>query len=231
MATKKPQTFTAPQNTLNKALQICGRALSENNVMPINAMYLFDIDKNTLNVSACDMRIIISTSIEIQSSVTAKICIPGKKLADYIAKSAPELLVFEIEQHISREELAINPHTQLEYVKTPEQISHSVTIKSKSGKCSIPCEPGDDFPKINNTDPKQFTLKSEDFLAVLYQTMFAISDDQLRPAATGLNIRIEAKKAAFTALDFNIVSTYSNDIDIDFPSEMVKIHNLHLFKI
>lgn len=214
--------LTIQQSPLNKALQICSRALSDNNILPINAMYLFDIDKNKLTVSACDMRISISTSIDIQCLEVFKIAIPGKKLADYIAKSANELMAFEIEKHIIEEsrEMKIHPVSLIEHeVITPEQVSYSVTIKAQSGKCTIPCELGDFFPKMIHESIQSFTFASEDLLEGLYKTMFAISDDQLRPSATGLNIRICDGKIVFTSLNFDMVAMYSYDgpeIDANF---------------
>lgn len=224
---KKPSTnpsFTVQQSILNKALNICSKALGDNKILPVYEMFLFDISNSNLSISACDGRIIISTGIEIQSKIQIKICIPGRKLADYIAKSANEILLFEIETHIVPEsrEMVIHPVSQEPHeVVTPEQISYSLLIKGISGKCLIPIEMGDDFPKLTNADAKSFELDSEIFLVMLNKTMFAISDDQLRPSATGLNIRIEPQRVTATALDFNMISTYTAFSDIDFSANFI----------
>lgn len=191
--------FQLQQSTLNRALSICSRALSDNNILPVTSMYLFDIENGQLKISSCDMRIIISASIPIIAD-PIKICIPGKKLQDYIAKSDNELMTFEVIE------------TETGATETlPGTISITLTITTKSGKCSIPCEPGDDFPKIANQKPRNFELPAEDFLEALYKTMFAISDDQLRPSATGLSVVIKGGKIEFAALDFNMVASYSYD--------------------
>jgi DNA polymerase-3 subunit beta len=225
---KKPTTqnptFSVQQSTLNKALSICGKALSDNKILPVYEMFLFAISPGKLDVSACDGRIIISTAIEIQSRIDMKICIPGRKIADYIAKSANEILLFEIETHIVPEsrETVIHPNTGNEHeVVTPEQVSFSLLVKGTSGKCTIPIELGDDFPRLTNTDAKEFQLDAEIFLTMLNKTMFAISEDQLRPSATGLNIRIEPQKVTATALDFNMVSTYAAPSNLDFEANFI----------
>lgn len=219
-------TFTAQQSVLNKALNIASKALSDNKVMPINEMFLFDINGNSLTIEACDMRLIISTQIEIQSSIeNFKICIPGRKLQDYIAKSANELLVFEIEKYVTPEVRETKEHSisgEPYEVVTTEQISYSLLVKSgtnPNNKAKFSAELGEDFPKISNVYPQQFELPADDFLNMLNRIMFAISNDELRPSATGLNVRIEDGKITATGLNFEIVSTVTYPSNINIPTQ------------
>lgn len=223
--TKSNPTFTVQQSTLNKALSICSKALSDGKIIPINEMFLFNITPGNVEISACDMRIVISTSCDIQTSITNYlICIPGRKLQDYIAKSVNELLLFEIEKDVIPEEreTVIHPVSNEPYERiTPEQVSYHILIKGTHGKCSIPCEAGEDFPHIANNEPQDFKLPADSFLSMLNKTMFAISEDQLRPAATGLNFRIEAGKVTCTALNFDLVSTYTAPSELDFDANFI----------
>lgn len=221
---KSNPSFTVQQSVLNRALSICSKALGDNKIIPIYESFLFHIQPGKLDISACDGRIIISTAIDISSRLDMRICIPGRKLADYINKSANEILLFEIETHIlpEKSETVIHPVSQESHeIVTPEQISFSLLVKGTSGKCTIPIELGDDFPKLANADAKQFELDAEIFLTMLNKTMFAISDDQLRPSATGLNIRIEPQMVTATALDFNMVSTHTASSNIDFEANFI----------
>lgn len=217
-------TFSVQQSILNKALNICSKALSDSKIMPIYESFLFDITPGKIDISACDGRIIISTQIDVSASMQMKICISGRKLQDYIAKSANEILLFEIITHVVPEstETIINPITNvLREVVTPEQISFSLLIKGFSGKCTLAIDLGYDFPQISNNDSLGFQLPAIDFLEMLYKTMFAISDDQLRPSATGLNIAIELGKVTATALDFNTVSTITSAAELDFSANFI----------
>lgn len=219
----KQPTFTAHQSALNKALSICSKALSDNRVVPIYENFLFDIEPGKLKITACDGKIIISTRIEITGSLTMRICIPGKKLLDYVSESSPGPLLFEILSHIipEKRETIIHPKTDEPYdVVTPEQVSFSVTIKTTSGKCTIPCELGEDYPVINNTGAQGFELPAEDLLEALYKTMFAISDDQLRPSMTGLNCRIRVGSIQFASTNGNALAIHTikteTNIEADF---------------
>jgi DNA polymerase-3 subunit beta len=203
--TPQSRQFQIQQSELNRALQICGRALDTNNILPINSMFLFDLKPNVLTISACNMYQSISTSLNLSNELSFSIAIPGNKLKDYIAKCKPELLVFTINEHVT-----------LPTETAPETVSYSVTIASGSNpknNCNMPCEPGENFPVIKNTPTAEFELPAADFLEALYKTMFAISDDQLRPSATGLNVEITGKKITYTGLNFNMCSTYAYPVE------------------
>jgi DNA polymerase-3 subunit beta len=201
------------QTHLNKALQICSKALDTNNILPINSMFLFDISPGRLSISACNMSMSITTDCEVESDISGRICIPGTKLASYVAKCNPELLGFEI----SETKCAV------------KGIVQSLTIKSKSGKCTLPLEPGEDFPVIKNTATANLTIPAAEFLSVLTKTIFAISDDQLRPSATGLHIQATEGKITYTSLNFNQVCTYTfdapglPDLQIILPKKSLQI--------
>lgn len=222
--TKSNPTFTVQQSTLNKALSICSKALSDGKIIPIYEMFLFAISDGKLAISACDGKIIISTEIEVQSKSEIKICIPGRKLADYIAKSTNEILLFEVETYIvpEKSERVIHPVSQEPHeVKTPEQISFSLLIKGTAGKCTLPIELGNDFPRIQNIDPKPFSIPASDLLDLIGKTMFAISEDGLRPSMTGLNVVIGGGKMVCTSTDAHRLSTFTADIDTQESANIV----------
>jgi DNA polymerase-3 subunit beta len=194
------------QTHLNKALQICSKALDTNNILPINSMFLFDISPGKLSISACNMSMSITTDCEVESDISGRICIPGTKLASYVAKCNHELLGFEISE-------TKEPYTHAEG-KEQFKIVQSLTIKSKSGKCTLPLEPGEDFPEINNISRAELTIPAAEFLSVLTKTMFAISDDQLRPAFTGMYVHSgNDGKINYTTTNTNVLSTYCYQSD------------------
>lgn len=190
--------FSTPQPTLNKVLNICSRALDDNNVLPVNNYFLFEIDKSILTVSAFDMRTSITASCEIISDISFKICVPGAKMKQYIsACDAQQVLMFEFIEHKSNK----------------DGTTYSLTIKSKGGNCSMPCLPGEDFPNVNKIfSGDQFTFPAADFNEAMYKVLFAVSDDELRPSFTGVNVEIINKRVVFTATDTHVLATYGYDM-------------------
>lgn len=218
----KPQ-FTVQQSVLNEALRTCGRALSDNKIVPATEMFLFDLSQQSadLKISACNMQISISTEIALIDYFGGwgKILLPGKKLADYISKSNNEVLSFEIESHV-----------KLDEERSDYQTVHSILITTSTGKLSLPCENGEDFPVIKtDEDLQEFTIASPDFLEMLFRTLYAVSEDQLRPAATGLNLLSTETGLSVTGIMWNYIATYSfpiilpNAIDIIIPKSTLQI--------
>lgn len=212
MTKTKKTGFIAQQSTLSKTLAVCSKSLSTNSILPILDYFLFDIADNQLTISSCDLRIIISKSITVEAQGNFKLCLPGAKIRDYIAKCNNGPISFEVVQH---------------------EASQSVLILSGESKLNIPAEPGEDFPNITNDTPQPFTIEAADWLELMFKTMFAISDDQLRPAFTGLNIHIGGKKMTVMGTDGNRLAVYSLPIDTDLTasfiigkSELSKIQSL-----
>lgn len=217
------QQFTAEQTTLTKALKTCSVCLSDNRIMPAYEMFKFAINGNTLTISACDGMASITSSIPIQSEIAdLDLLVPGKEFADYISKSANEILLFDIDIYMIPEVRETKEHhmsgESYEAI-TPAQTSYSLVVKSSknpNNKAKFPCELGDNFPTIANESSNSFILKAEDLNEILYKTMFGISNDQLRPAATGLHISIEPGKLIGTSLNFDLVASHSISVDLDF---------------
>lgn len=214
--TPNNQQFSVQQSALSKALNICSKALSDNRIIPAYEMFLFRTNGNALHVSSCDGQILIETSIETMEQLPKiDLMIPGRDLLDYISKSDNELLTFGIETEITPEvrEMQTHPMSGDPYeVVTPGKTVYNLHINGKSSKSSLPCENGEDFPTIQINPVSEFTIPAADFSEMLNKTMFAISNDQLRPSATGLNISVNNGRITCTSLNFDIVATYTFDI-------------------
>lgn len=215
----KTQTFQIQQSILNRALKTCEPALSDNKINPINAFFLFTIDKKELNIRSCDMQLVISTTVAIESKIQAKICMPGIDIATYIGKSDNELLIFEIETHVVPANVETIEHPishEPQDIHAPEQISYSVWVKSAvkpSNKAKFNAESGEDFPEIQNIDPKPFKIPADDLLELFYKTLYCCSDNDLRPELNGLLIAIDGGKITSTATNTHILASFNADID------------------
>lgn len=213
------KTFTVQQSTLNKALQTCSKALSENKNQPQCANFLLQVNKSKLKITACDMMLIISTDIAIESTGKFEICIPGNDLLSYISKSNNEPLVFEIETHIvpASVETIIHPISlKPQDIHTAEQVSYSAWVKSSTNtanKAKFNAESGDNFPQIQNIDPVPFQIPAEDLLELFYKTLYCCSEDDLWPKLTGLLVVIHGKKITATATNTHILATFNADIN------------------
>ncbi len=77
-----------------------------------------------------------------------------------------------------------------------------ITVSSGRSKFQLHYLPGSDFPKIPEFSPERhFTLPQRLLRKIINQTVFAISNDETRPALTGLYIEINSDKIKAVACD------------------------------
>lgn len=166
-------------STLLKNLQRVSGVISSNTVLPILEDFLFDIKSSVLTVSATDLETSISTSFDVDATEDFKIAIPAKILVN-ILKELPEQPVT-----ISFDEL-----------------SFAVELTSSNGKYKLSGENGEDFPKIPVEEDVQVIKMPAYVLSTgISKTIFAVSNDELRPAMNGVFVQLNESGITFVATD------------------------------
>ncbi|UWW96764.1 MAG: DNA polymerase III subunit beta [Candidatus Cardinium sp.] len=171
--------FTISSALLSQQLTAISGVITRNPVVPILENFLFQIDHNRLVVTASDLQTSISATLAIQSDAQISVAIPARMLLDTV-KNLPE-------QSIS---LAINPD------------SYTVSIKSDNGQYKLAGESANDFPQLATLDDGIALEVELDVLRnILQKTIFATSNDELKPAMSGVYIELTNAMATFVATD------------------------------
>jgi len=101
--------------------------------------------------------------MDIESKTSGKVCIPAKILMDSLKNIADQPLTFNIDK------------------------SFAVEITSDNGKYKVMGENPDNFPKEPaSDDATSFTMTSSALVTAINKALFAVSNDDLRPAMTGV---------------------------------------------
>lgn len=176
---------------LKNALQTVIGVISNNPVLPILEDYLFEIKNNTLTVTATDLETFISTSIKCESETDFNIAIPAKILLDTIRQLPPQELKFDFGMN-------------------------SVTIISAFGEYQLATESGSDYPKLPESDSlTQFNLPASLLSDAINKTMFATSNDQLRPALCGVLLECTGTSINFVSTDAQKLAYFSYPTETD----------------
>ncbi len=171
--------FSTSSSDLLKQLQVVAGAIGSNPVLPILEDFLFTIDGNTLTIAATDLETSIITSIEIQADANGKVAIPGKILLETL-KALPD-------QPIT---IVVDDET------------FAIEITSAYGKYKLAGENGADFPQIPEPDSVDFVNVPSSVLAnSIAKTLFATSNDELRPAMSGVFFQVDFNKITCVATD------------------------------
>lgn len=188
--------FIVSSSTLLKHLQNVSGVLSTNNVLPILEDFLFEVKENRLFVTATDLETVMKVNLEIDAKEEGKVCIPGRRLLDYLKSNADQPLSF----HINEETYAID-------------------ITSDNGKYKIVGESSDNFPKSPAADEAtSFTIASGVLSSAIDKTLHAVGNDELRAAMTGVFFELGTEEITFVATDAHRLIKYKTS-GVSCPQE------------
>lgn len=191
--------FIVSSSGLLKQLQQISGVINANTVLPILEDFLFEIDKNNLTVVATDLETVMRIQLEIEAKESGKICIPAKILLDSLKNIADQPLSFNIDKNFS------------------------VEITSDNGKYKVMGENPDNFPKAPSADETtSFTMTSSALVTAINKTLFAVSNDDLRPAMTGVFFELNKDFIQFVATDAHRLVRYKRtDVSCPKPDSFI----------
>lgn len=178
--------FIVSTTSLLRNLQMVNGVISSSTVLPILEDFLFEINKNSLTISGTDLETSISTTLEIESKSDGKVAIPARILVDYL-KTLPE-------QPLT---ISINEDT------------FGVEITTDKGKYKLNGENGNDFPRIPTAENvTELSLSTGILQKAINKTLFAVSNDELRPQMTGVLFQLNSEGITFVATDAHKLVKY-----------------------
>ena len=192
--------FIVSTSTLLKHLQAVSGALSNSAVLPILENFLFEIKDSNLTISATDLQTSMTTSVAVESKEGGKIAVPSKILLDTL-KTLPE-------QPIS---FSVDDKT------------FAIEISAGDGKYRLSGENGEDFPRIPVVDnASSVNLPASVLAEAINKTIFAVSNDELRPAMTGVYCQLSPQNVTFVATDAHKLVRYRrNDAKADTATSFI----------
>lgn len=171
--------FTVSSALLSQQLNAISGVITRNPVVPILENFLFQVDHDQLVVTASDLQVSISAALAVQSSAQVNVCIPARMLLDTV-KNLPEQPI----------KLEVNPN------------SYTVSIKSDNGQYKLAGESANDFPQLSTLeDGITLDIKVDGLKHILQKTIFATSNDELKPAMSGVYVDFTNAMATFVATD------------------------------
>lgn len=185
--------FIVSSSALLKQLQQISGVINANTVLPILEDFLFDVQKNQLSVVATDLETVMKIQLEVEAKDTGRVCIPAKILMDSLKNIPEQPLTFNIDKN------------------------YAVEITSDNGKYKVMGENPDNFPKDPVADDtNSFTVVSSALVTAINKTLFAVSNDDLRPAMTGVFFEMDKKGLQFVATDAHRLVRYKRT-DVSCP--------------
>ncbi len=185
--------FSVSSADLLKQLQLVSGAINNNPVLPILEGFLFTLESNRLHIAGSDLDTSITTSLDVHSSGDGSVAIPAKTLLDTLKALPEQPITFEIDND-----------------------SFAVSITSAYGNYKLAGENGSDYPHIPMAEGVDTAKISGAALQhAIAKTLFATSNDELRPAMTGVFFQIDFNKVTFVATDAHKLVRYTAEGEVE----------------
>lgn len=192
--------FVVSSSVLLKQLAAINGVIASNPIMPILENFLFKLDHNTLTVTASDMPTVMITEIEVESNDSGAIAVPARLLLDTLRGLPDQPVVFKIDTD-----------------------TFGTEIVTENGRYKLSGENPIDFPKIPSVNRNYSVDFTADVLGkAIANTIFAVSNDDLRPAMTGVYLELMGEYATFVATDGHRLIRYRrDDVKSNFETSMI----------
>lgn len=192
--------FTVSSQSLKDTLTKVFGAIGNNPVLPILEDFLFTLDGRILSVTATDLEIFTTASLEVEQSTNSGIiAIPAKILLDTIKQLPTQPITLSVDSETYR-----------------------VTITSAFGEYHLAGEDGRDYPKTPEVEEgNSIAIDSATIDEIINKTLFATSNDELRPAMTGVCFDLNYEQSNFVATDAHKLSKFPLMLDIDTSDRFI----------
>lgn len=187
--------FIVSSSYLLKQLSAINGVITTNPVVPILENFLFEISDGNLTVTASDLQTSMITELQVEAKEDGSIAIPAKILLETLRNLPEQPVTFSIDNN-----------------------TYSIEINSDNGRYKLAGENATDFPKIPTvSDGYSVNISSAVLATAINNTIFATSNDELRPAMTGVYVKLDETNTTFVATDSHRLIRYRR---VDVVSDM-----------
>ncbi|PIE50068.1 MAG: DNA polymerase III subunit beta [Flavobacteriales bacterium] len=202
--------FIVSSGELQKSLQTISGVISTSQSRPILENYLFEITQNNLQITASDGETTLMTSLEIKSEDEGKIAVPAKIFQDFLKTYGEQPLTLS--------------------VKALEEGGGLLEILDEKDNFEVALDNADDYPELPEFDASQSVTMPAGVLSdALSNTLFATSNDSLRPVMTGVLFQFGENETNFVSTDSHRLVVYkrtdikSEPMDFIMPKKPLSI--------
>lgn len=173
--------FDVSSTALLSHLQSIGKVIASKNTLQILDNFLFQLEENTLTVTASDAETRLVTSLEVMNAEGSGLfCVSAKMLLDPLKELPEQPLTFDV-----------------------NDANLEVFIHFQNGKYNFIGQKGDTYPqqKPLSEQAVEVVMDAQLLLNGISRSLFATADDELRPVMNGVYFDFHTDDLTFVASD------------------------------
>jgi DNA polymerase-3 subunit beta len=194
--------FTLSSTVLSAKLTALSRVINSKNALPILGDFLFEIDNNTLYLTASDSENVMKTQVELtESDDNFRFAIGNHDMLEAIKGISEQPVTFDVSLD-----------------------QNLVKISYQNGLFSLPIDNADEYPVAQPVGDfaKTITLSNAILAENINRSIFATAQDELRPVMNGIYFDLTADHLAVVASDgHKLVRNKVFSIKSDEPSAFI----------
>ncbi|WP_181308875.1 DNA polymerase III subunit beta [Rufibacter sp. XAAS-G3-1] len=192
--------FIVSSTALLKQLTSINGVVANNPVVPILENFLFEIHDGVLTITASDLETSMITEIHVEARENGRIAAPARILIDTLKNLPDQPVTFTIDEE-----------------------TYTIEISSSNGRYKLSGENATDFPKVPVVrGGNAIEIPSNVLGRAINKTIFAVSNDELRPAMTGIFVQLSSGNITFVATDGHRLLRYRRqDVSSDNAASII----------
>ncbi|MFC6999279.1 DNA polymerase III subunit beta [Rufibacter roseus] len=192
--------FIVSSTALLKQLTSINGVVANNPVVPILENFLFEINDGVLTITASDLETSMMTEIHVEARENGRIAAPARILIDTLKNLPDQPVTFTIDEE-----------------------TYTIEISSSNGRYKLSGENATDFPKVPVVrGGNAIEIPSNVLSRAINKTIFAVSNDELRPAMTGIFVQLNSGNITFVATDGHRLLRYRrNDVSSENTTSII----------
>lgn len=182
--------FIVASGELQKALNTVSGVISSSQSRPILENYLFELEENNLKITASDGETTLVTTLEVKSDDTGKFAVPAKIFQDFVKTYGEQPLTLSVKD-------------------SADGNGSLLEILDEKDNFAVALDNAEDYPELPEFDASQSVKIAAGILSeALTNTLFATSNDSLRPVMTGVLFQFKEDETNFVSTDSHRLVVY-----------------------
>ncbi|MGZ3865080.1 MAG: DNA polymerase III subunit beta [Bacteroidia bacterium] len=178
--------FIVSTTVLLKHLKAIGGVLNSSNTIPILDNFLFEVTPGHLVISASDMETTITTSVKAEAKESGSIAIPARTLMDTLSNFPEQPLTFSVDKK-----------------------NFGIKISTDNGEYKLTGHNPEEYPRTPKLEgASSLDMKTDVLGLAVTKTLFATSNDDLRPVMCGVFCQFSENDTVFVATDAHKLVRY-----------------------
>lgn len=188
--------FSCDKEVIVKEISVAQEIISSKNAISILSNVLLEAIGDSLTIKATDLKVSFETTIPVDINSEGSTTVFCDKFLGIIRSMPSGTIYFELGS------------------------DEKLTIRTEDSKISfqLKCIEAEKFPELQEiSDDSYFELPQKEFINMISQTIFSISDDETRYFMNGVYMEKKENKLILVATDGRRLSYIDKEFEVDLP--------------